>query len=134
MEGISYFEHQDQMLERMSEGSVGERKYVKKRPAYFPTNGQGKLIQNAITGVEYAWRVGSNDARRLFRVVDTTGVYDNQGRRLKPNATDFPNPNPNHCYYDSPQQFMSHRRMTVQPQLIEHWQTVQEVFNVQEVL
>jgi hypothetical protein len=130
MDFSAYNEHQDQMLERMSEGSSGEQKYVKKRPKYFPTNGQGKLIQNAITGVEYPWRVGSNDARRLFRVVDTTGVYDNQGRRLKPNATDCPNPNPNpnHCYYDSPQQFMTHRKMTLQPQLLAHWQAVQQEF------
>ena len=130
MERTAYFENQDQMLERMSEGSVGERKYVKKRPMYYPTNGQEKLIQNAITGVEYPWRVGSKDARRLFRVVDTTGTFDNQGSRLKPSATNFPNPTPNHCYYDSPQQFMTHRRMTVQPQLIERWQAVQQEFFV----
>lgn len=109
-----------------------ERKYVSKKPFYYPSNVQGKLIKNAITGVEYPWRVGSNDARRLFKVVDTTGTCDNQGRKLKPNAPEYPNPNPNHCYYDSPQQYMSHRRMIVHPQFIERWQLVQQEFNVLE--
>jgi hypothetical protein len=136
MDVISYYE-QEQMCERLSDISACERtgdntqrdrKYTKKSQTYFPSNGQEKLILNAITGVEYPWQVGSKDARRLFHVVDTTGTFDSQGRRMKPTATGFPNPNPNHCYYDSPQQFMTHRKMTVNPQLIERWQAAQQDF------
>jgi hypothetical protein len=111
-----------------------EKKYVSKKSSFHPSNVQGKLIKNAITGVEYPWRVGSNDARRLFRVVDTTGTCDNTGRRLKTKAAEYPNSNPNHCYYDSPQQFMSHRKMTVSSELVERWQRTQQEFVVQEEL
>jgi len=111
-----------------------EKKYVSKKSAYHPSNVQGKLIKNAITGVEYTWKVGSNDARRLFRVVDTTGICDSNGLRMKMSATEYPNPNPNHCYYDSPQQYMSHRKMTVSNELVERWQKAQQEFIVPEVL
>jgi hypothetical protein len=99
-----------------------------KKPFYYPSNVPNHFIKNAMTGVNYPWRVGSLDASRLFKVVDTIGNYDSSGFKIKPNSNSYPNPNPNQCYYDSPQQFMTHRKMTVQPELIERWQTVQEGF------
>jgi hypothetical protein len=128
LERLAYFAHEDNMEER----SVGTSQYVKKRAAYYPSNTQGGFIVNAITGVEYPWRVGSEDARRLFRAVDTTGTHDKEGRKLKPNSPDFPNPNPNHLYYDSPQQFMQHRRVKITPALVEQWHTAQQEFAVVE--
>ena len=124
LDRLAHFEHQD----NIEEGSVGDRQYVKKRAAYYPSNMQGGFIVNAITGIEYPWRVGSKDARRLFRAVDTTGTHDKEGRKLKPNSADFPNPNPNHLYYDSPQQFMQHRRAKITPALVEQWRSAQEEF------
>lgn len=99
-----------------------------KKPSYFPSNVPDRFIKNAMTGVEYPWRVGSLEALRLFKVVDTFGNYDSNGYKLKPSAKSYPNPSPNQCYYDSPQQFMTHRKMTVQPELIARWNTVQERF------
>ena len=99
-----------------------------KKPSYYPSNVPDQLIKNAVTGVEYTWRVGTSDSSRLFKVVDTYGNYDRNGYKIKPNSKGYPNPSPNHCYYDSPQQFMTHRKMTVQPELIEKWKLIQESF------
>jgi len=100
----------------------------KKKPYYYPSNVPDKFIKNAVTGVEYPWRVGSLDSSRLFKMVDTIGNYDSNGYKIKPHNKRYPNPSPNHCYYDSPQQFMTHRKMLVQPEMIERWQTVHEGF------
>jgi hypothetical protein len=99
-----------------------------KKPFYFPSNLPDHFIKNAMTGVIYPWRVGSLDASRLFKVVDTIGNYDSSGFKIKPSSTSYPNSSPNHCYYDSPQQFMTHRKMTLQPEVVERWETVQEGF------
>jgi hypothetical protein len=99
---------------------------------YYPSNVAGKFIKNAVTGVEYPWRVGSLDALRLFKVVDTVGNYDSNGCKIKVKSKDYPNPNPNQCYYDSPQQCMTHRKMSFQPELIERWQKVQESFKLRD--
>jgi len=124
----AFFEYQDNSRDDIEEGSVGERQYTKKRSSYHPSNVQGAIIVNAITGVEYPWRVGSKDARRLFRAVDTTGTRDKQGYKLKTTSPDFPNPNPNSYYYDSPQQFMQHQRVKLNPELVEQWHANQQAF------
>ena len=97
---------------------------VKKR-AYYPYNESDSFIKNAITGTAYPWKVGSKDSKRLFKVVDTLGIYDNQGIKLpgRKRRSDFGqvNPNPNHLYYDSPEEFMRHRNCRVSPALIESW-------------
>jgi len=107
----------------------GAKEYKPKRPSYYPSNTAGRAIINAITGVEYPWKVGSKDSERLFKVVDATGTHDSTGRKLKKNSKTYPNPNPNHCYYESPQQYMMHRKMTVNPNLIEQWEAKQQYFN-----
>ena len=99
--------------------------FVGKRPFYFPSNKPGMLIKNAVTGLEYPWTVGSIDSLRLFKVVDTVGHYDRTGVKLNCRSSNFPNKNPNHCYYDSPQQYMTHSRSELNPLLIEQWKTRQ---------
>jgi hypothetical protein len=97
---------------------------VKKR-AYYPSNVPDSFIKNAITGSVYPWKVGSKDSKRLFKVVDTLGIHDKQGIKLpgRKQRTDVAqvNPNPNHLYYDSPEEFMRHRNCTVTPALIQSW-------------
>ena len=51
----AYFEYQN----NMEEDTVDERRHRKKRSPYYPSNTQGTFIVNAITGVEYPWRVGT---------------------------------------------------------------------------
>jgi hypothetical protein len=88
------------------------------RRRYFPSNVQDSFIVNAETGVKYTFRVGSNDSRCLFKMVDTTGVCDKNGFEINPRDASYPNRNPNHIYYDSPEQFMRHQRTTLDPELI----------------
>jgi len=107
---------------------IQERDLNVKKPSYYPSNVPDQLIKNAVTGVEYTWRVGTSDASRLFKIVDTYGNYDKNGYKIKATSKDYPNSSPNHCYYDSPEQFMTHRKMTVQPELIEKWKLMQESF------
>jgi len=120
----AYFEYQN----NMEEGSDDERRHRKKRSPYYPSNTQGTFIVNAITGVEYPWRVGTKEARRLFHSIDTAGRRDKQGYKLKVTSPDYPNPNPNNYYYDSPQQYMQHQQATLTSELIEKWNTVQQEF------
>lgn len=109
------------------------RSSVGKKTVYYPSNSQGQFILNAVTGIEYPYRTGSLEARQLFKVVDTIGTCDNKGFKLKKNALEYPNPSPNHCYYDNPQQYVTHRRMTVQPELIERWNKTQEELKQQRM-
>jgi hypothetical protein len=97
---------------------------------YYPTNATaGKRCRNALTGVEYEWRVGSLKAtENLFHSVDTTGKCDTEGYRIpvKSYRSDvstyvYPNPNPNHLYYDSPEQFMRHQRIILTPEFVQRW-------------
>ena len=106
-----------------------------KKHTFYPSNKPDTFIKNAITGVAYPWKVGSIDSKRLFKVVDTLGLYDSDGCRIggrkKRSDTLTVNPNPNHLYYDTPEEFMRHRKCTVQPELIESWlKTKTELFPV----
>ena len=75
-------------------GGVNEKKG--KRPRTFSSNVQGRYIVNAVTGVEYPWRVGSLCEDLLWKVCDaraSRGKYE-----------------PDFYFYDSPQQAAEHRR------------------------
>jgi hypothetical protein len=120
----SYTEYEDASREETTD----EQQQSKKRSSYYPSNVHGMFIVNAITGVEYRWRVGTKDARCLFHVVDTMGTHDKNGRKLKINSPQYPNPNPNNYYYDSPQQFMQHRKTKLNPVLVEKWHSAQQEF------
>lgn len=106
---------------------------VKKR-VYYPSNTPDTFIKNAITGVAYPWKVGSYDSKRLFKVVDTLGFNDKNGIKISSSKrrSDVSqiNPNPNQLYYDSPEEFMRHRKCTVSQVLIESWlKTKNELFS-----
>ncbi len=75
-------------------GSGNENKG--KRTRGFPSNVQGRYIVNAVTGVEYPWRVGSVYEDLLWKVCDaraSRGKFE-----------------PDFYFYDSPQQAAEHRR------------------------
>jgi hypothetical protein len=108
-------------FETYNEEDVME-KTVKKigKRRYYPSNKQQTLIRNAVTGVKYTYLVGSIDQRRLYKIIDTTGTCDSEGFVIK-SKYDLPNPNPNHLFYDSPEQCMSHLRIVIQPEEIARW-------------
>ena len=67
-----------------------------KRARSFSSNVQGRYIVNAVTGVQYPWRVGSACEDLLWKVCDarvSRGKYE-----------------PDFYFYDSPQQAAEHRR------------------------
>ena len=118
------------------------KKSVTRPRAYFTSNIANMPIRNALTGIHYPFKVGSFESRQLFKIVDTLGVYDVNGKKYTPPrrrnpkefATDttntqvLPNPNPNHLYYDTPDEFVKHfstrmrMNVTLQPEFIARWQ------------
>jgi hypothetical protein len=79
-----------------STGGGGANEKKNKRPRSFSSNVQGRYIVNAVTGVEYPWRVGSLCEDLLWKVCDaraSRGKYE-----------------PDFYFYDSPQQAAEHRR------------------------
>jgi hypothetical protein len=89
---------------------------------YFTSNKPNTFIRNAITGVPYPYLVGSKDSLRLFKVVDTLGTCDIDGRLLfSSRRKDLSSPQPNQLFYDSPDQFSRHLKMDVDKDLVARW-------------
>ena len=92
-----------------------------KKQQYYPSNTPSTFIVNAVTGMPYPFLVGSHESRRLFKVYDTLGHNDREGRPLNKGTKTPINPHPNHLFYDDPDQFMRHQKMTLNPELIQQW-------------
>jgi len=97
-----------------------------KRPRYFPSNKPQSFIKNAVTGVPYPYVVGSKEQNLLYKMVDTTGTCDADGYVIK-TRTDLPNHNTNHLFYDSPEQCMSHLRISFDPSHVKSWHDKHQV-------
>ena len=104
-----HFENAGQKIEKRS-----------KRPRYFPSNKPQTFIRNAVTGVPYPYVVGSKEQSLLYKTVDATGTCDDKGYVIKARS-DLPCPNTNHLFYDSPEQCMSHMRITIHPAEVKRW-------------
>ena len=91
-----------------------------KRPRYFPSNKPQTFIKNAVSGVPYPYKVGSNEQSLLYKIVDATGTCDENGYVLR-SRSDLPNPNTNHLFFDNPEQCMSHMRLTLNPAVVKRW-------------
>jgi hypothetical protein len=95
-----------------------ENDVVRER-AYYPSNNIMDYVRNAVTGGQYPYRAGTFDAMRLYKVFDTTSKCDKNGIILLP--YEKRNPNPNILYYDSPEQYMKHRKVTVTQSEVNKW-------------
>ncbi len=97
----------------------------KKRRNYYPSNVPQSLIVNAVTGVPYPYQVGSKEQSLLYKIVDATGTCDASGFVIKARKGEednvFPNPNTNHLFFDSPEQCMTHLRLTIAPTDVARW-------------
>ena len=91
-----------------------------KRPRYFPSNVPQSFIKNAVTGVPYPYVVGSKEQKFLYKMVDASGTCDADGYVIKARA-DLPNHTTNHLFYDSPEQCMSHLRLSLNPAHVKSW-------------
>ena len=131
-------EHQiyqiEQSRDETESTASGEDYYKNKviRYEYYPSNISDTFIRNAVTGRCYPFKVGSNESRRLFKVIDTIGNIDSNGRKIqviKKHGVITPiNSNPNHLYYNSPEEYMRHRHCEVQPEFIKQWKERCEKF------
>tara|TARA_Y100000741_G_scaffold351059_1_gene321772 strand:- start:4646 stop:4930 length:285 start_codon:yes stop_codon:yes gene_type:complete len=73
---------------------------MKTIPKYYPSNIHGSKIRNAITGKPYDnYYVGSFDEKKFFRVIDSTGNYDNNGIKNSNNL------NSNKLFFESYTEF-----------------------------
>ena len=108
-------------FETYNEENVMEKttKKVGKR-RYYPSNKAQSYIRNAVTGVKYSFTVGSAAQRVLYKMVDATVTCDEDGFVIT-SKYDLPNSNPNHLFYDSPEQCMSNLRISIQPEDISRW-------------
>ena len=86
----------------------GKRKNVK--IDLYSSNGTGKCIRDAETGVYYKNLVGSKDEDLFFKVSLATGECNS-----KNGSTTF--------FYISPTHYMSHMNCQVSPEIIQNWES-----------
>ena len=94
--------------------STGKRKY-------YPSNVPEMHILNAMTGVKYPFKVGSYSSLRLYNVIDATTVCDNKGFIIKNTDKDTETGCMNSLYYDSPEQYMQHRKVVLDSHRVQAW-------------
>ena len=74
---------------------------------YYPSNINGTEIKNAITGNSYnKCYVGSKKEKNFFRVIDSTGNYDNDGVQMRGNV------NPNKLFFESYDEFLKYYKLS----------------------
>ena len=91
-----------------------------KKHRYYPSNNPQTFVRNAVTGVKYPFLVGSNEQRQLYKMVDALGTCDSEGFIIK-DRNNLPNLTPNHLFYDSPEQCMSHLNVVIPFEDIKRW-------------
>ena len=91
-----------------------------KKHRYYPSNIPQTFVRNAVTGVKYPFLVGSNEQRQLYKMVDAMGTCDTEGFIIK-DRNNLPNLSPNHLFYDSPEQCMSHLNVVIPFEDIKRW-------------
>jgi len=111
-------DYYEERYERNRKNQSNEKQ--SKPPRYYPSNRQQSFIKNAVTGVPYPFMVGSKEQSLLYKLVDTTGTCDSDGYAIKLRSN-LPNANPNHLFFDSPEQCMSHLRLTLNPVQVKQW-------------
>ena len=81
--------------------------YKKVNIVNYGSRGHGALIRNAVTGVRYKIRVGSEQEGLFFKVTEATGRRGRQYQLM--------------LYYDSPEQYENHHFKIVDPKTKEAW-------------
>ena len=149
---ISYNPHDDYDIDNNSldggssvqKGGGGGKTFSVQR-VYYTSNNSDSYIRNASTGVLYPFKVGSLGSTQLFKYVDTTGVYDSNGKKARPQRRcstkehfvkqTYPNPYANHLYYDSPEECArhfstkQHVSINLNPELVKSWHEKKKEFS-----
>lgn len=96
-------------------------------PRRYASPGVGHYAVNAITGDKYRYKVGTLDSLRLFRVLDSTSRYSEDGKYIKASNRTVPKSrDPKYLFYDGPKEYMSHTGNTVDQRTIERWNAFQQ--------
>jgi len=82
---------------------------------YYPSNVEGQLIVDAITGAIYPWRVGTYEEKRFFKVIDSSDIMVSNGKPSYNKRT------PNFLYYQSPESYMKHKIVVLEESVITDW-------------
>ena len=83
---------------------------------YYTSN--DNVVRNGVYGTVYPFNNGSAETSQLFKVIDATGRCDSSGIRLKNRRV---NKSSNLVYYSSPAEYMQHRKVKVQKNIISEW-------------
>ena len=102
-------------------GSLIIKKPTRVKRMYYPSNIPETYAVNAITGVKYPFKVGTFDSLRAFNVIDTRTKCDNRGFVIKNTDKDAELGHPNRLYYDNPEQYMQHRKVMIDDELVQSW-------------
>jgi hypothetical protein len=85
---------------------------------YYTSN--DKVVRNGVYGTVYPFDNGTWETSQLFRVIDATGRCDSSGIRLKNKKV---NRSSNLVYYNSPAEYTEHRKIKLDPKVVEEWST-----------
>lgn len=95
---------------------------VRTTKRYHPSNVMNQVIVNAISGEKYPYRVGSKDSLRLYKVTDTTGAYNTDGKKKYTDDLKLgQESSPNHFYFDNPTEYMQDRGFHRHAESCDEW-------------
>ena len=77
-------------------------------PEYYPSNIVNSRIINAISGIVYDDKVGSKKENNYFRVIESSGRFNQEGFKLPPGCY---NPNSNKLFYEDKEEWLRHLKM-----------------------
>ena len=116
--------------QQTAEPQAEENKVSKdKKRHYYPTNPSlYSYIVNAKTGIKYPVKFNSAESSALYHVIDSTAKYDKNGfiRNRKNNYIN----EPNHLFYDSPEQYKMHNGSKISTNEIITWHNKQKELNI----
>lgn len=108
------YSNQNEKHNRFREATDGEEDEVTRE--YYTSN--EKVVRNGVYGTVYPFNNGTHETSQLFRVIDATGRCDSSGIRLKNKKV---NKSSNLVYYNSPAEYMEHRKVNIDAKVVERW-------------
>ena len=92
----------------MSENNNKLLAFNKGIPDYYPSNIVNSRIVNAVSGLAYDDKVGSKEEKNYFRVIESSGTYNQEGFKLPQGCY---NANSNKLFYESREEWIRHLKM-----------------------
>jgi hypothetical protein len=115
-------------LQNVNDDNLPKNDKFKKRHYYTTTSSKYSKIINAKTGVPYYFNFNSLESKKIYHVIDATAKYDKNGF-IKNRKLCYFN-EPNHLFYDSPEQYKLHHGSNMKTETILEWHKRQQSSNV----